>query len=77
MGQIRCEPCIMTSHKCLLIAVAEELIPTCPCLKCLVKVTCTYDDICDRYTKHMDILYYDEKYRAKVEQYEARHNAYN
>ena len=71
-----CEPCIMIEYKCMIKVLAEELIDTCPCFKCIVKVTCTYDDTCKPYKEHFDKLYYDPKYKELVEQYETRHNSY-
>ncbi len=70
-----CKGCIMTQHKCILVVgEIQELIPSCPCLKCLVKITCSYDDICPPYSRHMDQLYANPKYAERIERYETKYN---
>ena len=71
----KCAGCIMTKHKCLIIDVAQEYINRCPCLKCLVKITCDYDTICDRYNSYMKLLAEDEKYTERIREYERIYNA--
>ncbi len=69
-----CKTCIMLMHDCNISFYSPELIPTCPCADCLTKMVCTYDDICDRYTKRMDELADHPKYGPLFEAYETRRN---
>ena len=71
----RCAGCIMTSHKCIIIYVAKDFIEDCPCLKCLVKITCDFDSICDRYNSYMKCLNEDEKYKEGIINYDIKYNA--
>jgi len=65
----------MLEHNCLITSVAKDYIESCPCLKCLVKITCDYDTICDRYNSHMKLLGSDEKYTERIREYERLYNA--
>ena len=63
-----CSGCIMINHHCHYIAVIPEARSKCPCLKCIVKVVCTFDDVCDDYAKYSDIIH--ERFKKRIEQYE-------
>ena len=66
----KCLSCVMINHDCLLYKGLEEFIKECPCLTCLVKITCTYDDVCDAYSEFMDSLYHNKELEGKIEEYE-------
>ena len=71
----RCSGCIMIKYKCIMIYTAKPYIEDCPCLKCLVKITCDFDTVCDKYDSYMKILNADEKYKERIKNYELRYNA--
>ena len=71
----RCKGCIVIDYKCLIIHVAPEYIESCPCLKCLVKITCDYDTVCDKYQNYLNTLEADEKYTERIREYERIYNA--
>ena len=70
-----CTGCIMTIHKCLMIDIATDYIERCPCLKCLVKITCDYDTVCDVYNSHIARVCDDERYRERIKDYDLRWNS--
>ena len=71
---IECTGCIMIANKCLMIDIANDYIEDCPCLKCLVKITCDYDTVCDRYESYIKALSNDERYRERIREYDLRYN---
>ena len=66
----KCLSCVMSQNDCMLYRGFENLIKDCPCLRCLVKITCTFDDVCDAYSEFMDSIYSDKKLERKIEEYE-------
>ena len=49
----KCIGCIMIDHECVLYNGFEDYIEDCPCIKCLVKITCTFSDVCYDYNRYM------------------------
>ena len=70
----KCLGCVMIHYDCMLYRGFEEYIKKCPCLRCLVKITCTFDDVCDDYSNFMDMLHRNPKLKKRIEQYETRSN---
>jgi hypothetical protein len=67
----------MVNHDCMMYRGFEFLIKDCPCLRCLVKITCTYDDICDDYSNFMESIYHDKDLEGKIEEYEKTFSPYH
>lgn len=70
----KCRGCVMLEHECVAFVSIKESISICPCSKCIVKITCTYDDTCDDYSKFMDYLWDNPEYSKRMEDYETKVN---
>ena len=70
----KCLGCVMVFFDCVLHEEMTEYIKDCPCHNCLVKVTCSYDNVCDVYSKFQDELSKVEGYEKRLEWIETRSN---
>jgi hypothetical protein len=71
----KCEGCVMLDFDCAINSCISEMIHQCPCHNCLVKVTCSCDDVCEPYTKFMNKINTTDKYAKRIEVYDTRHNS--
>lgn len=71
----RCRGCVMLHFNCMINECITEMIKECPCHNCLVKITCTYDDVCEPYSKFMDKLNLIKEYEKRFEEYETIYNS--
>jgi len=69
-----CSSCVMYHHDCILLRSLQEYIPNCPCLKCIVKVQCTFDETCERYSTYYDKLYADKSVEERIINYDLKYN---
>ncbi len=70
----KCKGCIMISYNCMVYTCITEMIEECPCHNCLVKVTCSYDDVCWPYEKFIDKVNSIDKFVERLEEYERIYN---
>lgn len=69
----KCVGCVMLHFDCVVYEDIPEMIKRCPCHKCIVKVTCSYDCVCDAYSKFQDKLYSVKAFRERIEEYDRIH----
>ena len=71
----KCRGCVMLYFDCMVYGCITEMIKECPCHNCLVKVTCSYDEVCEAYSKFVDKLNSIPEYEKRLEDYETRFNS--
>ncbi len=70
-----CEGCVMLDFNCAVYSCIPEVTNQCPCHDCLVKVTCSYDDVCEPYSDFMDKVQSIDEYVKRIEIYDTKHNS--